>query len=32
MSWEIQNKNFQTIFEITWKYEDFIKEFYEITL
>jgi len=32
MSWEIQNKGFQTIFKMTWKYKDFIEEFYEIVL
>jgi hypothetical protein len=32
MSWEIQSKGFQTNFKVTWKYKDFIKEFYEIDL
>jgi hypothetical protein len=27
MSWEIQNKGFQTIFKMTWKYKDFIEFF-----
>jgi hypothetical protein len=31
MSWKIQNKGFQTIFKMTWKYRDFIKKNYEIT-
>jgi hypothetical protein len=32
MSWEIQNKGFQTIFKMTWKYKNFIEKNYKIIL
>jgi hypothetical protein len=32
MSWKIQNKGFETIFKMTWKYKNFREKNYEIVL